>query len=548
MGRHGLADVMAQPAVSPERAHDRLISWKEVAAHLGCSVATAQRWERQEGLPVHRHQHRQLGSIIAFRSEIELWAEQRGRNLHAALPEVGSASLAVLPFDNYTGDPRKEYLCDGFTEELITELGQRYSDRLKLIARTSVMQFKRTCQPVDRVARQLGVEYVVEGSIARKGTEYRVSAQLIEAARQRHVWAECYRGKLRDVFALPQAIARRCAEKLDLAAEVSSPIAAGYTGFSPAYNAYLQARYHWFQLTREAMDRALHYYGQALRSDANFGAAHAGVSAVWQVRGDSGYVSPQEAYPYARAAATRALALSPDSAFVQAIYGYFRLYYEWDVDGGLTHGHKALELNASEVNAHLLLWECYASRRDFPKAGQHIDVCLRLDPFNPFFKCFQGWHLLFAGNFEESVGPLRRSLAQQPSLSAARLGMWGAFYRRGMHAQAVKEACQFFVSRNEPDVSDLLAHEFRVHGYHYAMKRVADALASRARRQYVGAMRVARMYAHAEENTLALEWLMRAVGERTPALIHLAVGWDWASLRQDERFGCILDKVGLSSN
>jgi tetratricopeptide (TPR) repeat protein len=406
------------------------------------------------------------------------------------------------------------------------------------------MQFKCTHEPVDRIARQLEVGHIIEGSISAAGAEFRVSAQLIEAAGQRHIWADSFPGKLRDLFAIAKAIASHCAERLDLTT-ADAGLLQQRVVISAAYDHYLQARFHWFQLTRDAIDRALHHYEQALRHDPNFGAAYAGVSAVWQVRGDSGYVAPAEAYPYARDAASRALALSPDSAFVRGVYAYLRFEYEWDMEGALAEGERALALNGSDVNVHLLLWDCHVSARRFREAGEHIEACLKLDPYNPFFKCFYGWHLLFAERFEESVQPLRKAISDQPSLSAARLGLWGAFYRRGMHAQAIKEACEFFMSRGEPDVADTLAREYRRHEYRTAMRMAADELAAKAKREHVGALRVARLYSHANDANAALEWLLRALGERTPALKHLAVGWDWVCLRENAQFRRILAKVNL---
>ena len=248
------------------RPGDRLESWKAIAAYLKRGVRTVRRWEAQEGLPVHRHMHRTLGSVYAYKLEIDAWRENRpahsgqpdadpGRHLGAA---PGSpASIAVLPFANLSLEPENAYFADGLTEEIIADLSR--VSGLRVISRTSSMVFKHTRKALRTIAHELGVRYLLQGSVRRAGQQLRISAQLIDARSDVHLWAENYDGTVEDVLAIQERLARLivAALQLRLTDEEQRRLSEHPIRDHRAYECYLRARHEALRWQREAIDHAI---------------------------------------------------------------------------------------------------------------------------------------------------------------------------------------------------------------------------------------------------------------------------------------------------
>ena len=250
----------------PEAVEDRLESWKQIAAYLNRGVRTVRRWETEEGLPVHRHVHRTLGTIYAYKSEIDAWRESRpDRPAPAATSDARRSaaargtvkSIAVLPFTNLSTDPENAYFADGLTEEVIADLSK--VRRLRVISRLSSMAFRDTKKDLKSVARELGVRYVLQGSARRAGTQLRISAQLIDATRDEHLWAESYDGTLEDVFAIQERLARVivAALELRLTNDEHERLAERPIRDLHAYECYLRARYDAWRWRPDAIDHAI---------------------------------------------------------------------------------------------------------------------------------------------------------------------------------------------------------------------------------------------------------------------------------------------------
>src|SRR5688500_8398756 len=249
-----------------EAVADRLESWKAIAAYLNRGVRTVRRWETDEGLPVHRHVHRTLGSVYAYKSEIDAWRETRpGRAAPRAATEARRdtavsttvKSIAVLPFTNLSADPESAYFADGLTEEVIADLSK--VRRLRVISRMSSMAFRDTTKDLKTIARELGVRYILQGSARRAGTQLRISAQLIDAIRDDHLWAESYDGTLEDVFAIQERLARLivAALELRLTDDEQQRLAERPIRDLHAYECYLRARYEAWRWRPDAIDHAI---------------------------------------------------------------------------------------------------------------------------------------------------------------------------------------------------------------------------------------------------------------------------------------------------
>jgi TolB-like protein len=381
---------------------DRLDSWKEIAAHLRRSLATVQRWEKREGLPVHRHLHGKLGSVWARKSEIDAWWVERRLQLEAPPPSgvaeegramprrprglwlklagvtlalgaalllvlrgegrgrwpsaAGRTMIAVLPFENLTGDPQQEFFCDGITEEMITLLGGLGPERLGVIARTSSMKLKGARKDVREIGRELGVGYVLEGSVRRDGDRVRIAAQLILASDQTHLWAQSYDRDVADILAVQTGVARAVANqiRLELTPRQQARLTSGRTVNHQAFDAYLRGRHELNRRSADSVEHAIRYFRAAIEADPAYVAPHAGLADSYNQLGTFaiGAQSPRETRRLARSAAQAALAIDDQLAEAHAALGYADLY-DWSWKPAESSLRRALELNPSYPWAHL---------------------------------------------------------------------------------------------------------------------------------------------------------------------------------------------------
>jgi len=454
-------------------------------------------------------------------------------------------ALAVLPLSNLSGDPQQDYFADGMTDALITDLAKIPS--LKVISRTSVMQFKDARKPLPEIARSLNVDGVLEGSVQRLGSRVRITVQLIRAPNDTHLWAESYERETRDILTLQDEIARSVAGavKVALGPEEATRLARPRPVDPEVYEAYLKGQSHWYQLSREHVDAALGYFELALQKDPNYARAHVGVANVWIVRGDSGFVAPSESFPQAKAAAAKALELDPTLAEAHSALASILGLYEHDWAQAEREYQRGIELNPNSADGHFAYADFLISVRRTEEWSREIHRTLELDPFNPFFQCFYGWQLVYLGRYDEAITQLRKVLDTEPNFSSAHIGLWGAYDKKGMYVEALAEAKKFFAVLHDHEAEDALARGEAEGGYARAMHFGAEVLAARSRRTHVPAVRVARLYAHAGDKEQVLRWLQKAYDQRETPLMHLDVAWDWDFLRDDPRFKDLLRRMNF---
>jgi TolB-like protein/DNA-binding winged helix-turn-helix (wHTH) protein/Tfp pilus assembly protein PilF len=462
---------------------------------------------------------------------------------HAADPPI--RSLAVLPLSNLTGDPQQDYFADGMTDALITDLAKIRA--IKVISRTSVMQFKGVNKPLPEIALALGVDGILEGSVQRSGGRVRITAQLIRAATDTHLWAESYERDARDVLTLQAEVAQAIAREINVALtpEESAHLSRAHPVNPEAYEAYLKGQSHWYWLSREHLDTALEYFELALQKDPNYARAYVGVGNVWLVRADAGSMAPSEAMPKAKAAISKALALDDTLSEAHVALANIMALYEHDWPGAEREFRRGIELNPNSADGHFMYADFLISMKRVDEWNTEIHKTLELDPFNPFFQCFYGWHLVYLGRYDEAIAQLRKVLATEPDFSSAHMGLWGAFYKKGMQEEALAEASKFFLVLHDTEVADALARGYAESGYARAMRFGAEVLAARFKRSHVPGIRIARLYAHAGDKDEVLRWLQKACDERETPLTHLGVAWDWDFLRADPRFQDLLRRMNF---
>jgi TolB-like protein/Tfp pilus assembly protein PilF len=454
-------------------------------------------------------------------------------------------ALAVLPLANLTGDPQQDYFADGMTDALITDLAKIRS--VKVISRTSAMQFKDVKKPLPEIARALGVDVVLEGSVQRSGGRVRITAQLIRGANDIHLWADSYEREAQDILSLQSEIAKAVAREINIAL---TPEESGRLGVvrqvnPEAYEAYLKGQAHWYRISPEHLDAALEYFQLALEKDPTYVRAYVGVANVWIVRGDAGSMAPMVAFSKAKEFVARALQLDDTLAEAHATLATIVGPYDRDWSRAEQEFLRAIDLNPNSADAHFMFADHLISMRQTEAWNSEIRGALELDPFNPFFQCFYGWQLAYLGRYDDAITQLNNALKTELHFSSAHLGLWGAYFKKGMQAEALAEAQKFFAVLSDREIGDALGRGAAKGDYMRAMHWAADVLAERARRTYVPAVRIARLYAHAGEKEKTLKWLQEANERRESPLMHLGVAGDWDFLREDHRFHALLGDLGL---
>jgi len=454
-------------------------------------------------------------------------------------------SLAVLPLANLSRDPEQEYFADGMTEALISDLAKLRA--LKVISRTSVMRYTANDKSLPEIAEELNVDAVVEGSVLRVGQQVRITAQLIHAATDTHLWAESYERDLQDVLLLQSEVARTIAREIQVAVtpEESRRLASARPVNPEAHEAYLKGRFHWYKLTREGLDTAMEYFQLALEKDPSYAPAYSGIANVWASRGETGVLPPHEASPKAKAAALKATELDDTLAEVHVALASVKTAYEWDWAGAEKEFQRALQLNPNAAEAIFFYADLLLYMGRSKEWSSEVERALALDPLNLLMQCFYGWHLLYLKRCDEAVLQLRKALHQEPNYAATRLGLWGAFWKKQRYEEALEEARKYHSLSGYSDVAEALARGYAESDYQGAMKLAAETLAARAAQTHVPALRVARLYAHAEDKERALEWLEKAYEAHEGPLCRLRVVWDWDNLRDDPRFQDLLRRMNL---
>jgi TolB-like protein/tetratricopeptide (TPR) repeat protein len=454
-------------------------------------------------------------------------------------------SLVVLPLTNLSRDPDKEYFADGMTEALISGLAKLGG--LRIISRTSAMCYKGTTKSLPEIAQELNVDAVLEGSVNLVGQRVRITAQLISAATDMHLWAEDYDRDLQDVLLLQSEVAQAIASKIQVALtpDDTKRLLGSARPVNPeAYEACLKGRFHLYKVSPEHLVSGLGYFHLALEKDPNYAAAYAGIGEIWLQRCMRGYISSSEAILQAKEALLRALEMDDSAGEVHESLAIYK-FFEWDWVGAEKECQRAIQLNNNSAHAHFAYSDFLIHMGRDQQSNEEMTRALDLDPLNSFFQAMWGWHLVFLRRTDDAIKQLRKTLIAEPNFSTAHLGLWGAFYQKRMYDEALEEAKKFFSVINDSEIIQALTSGYAEDGYSGAMRRAAQKLTERSIHVHVPAIRIARLYAHAGAKEEALQWLEKAYEQRELPLIHVNIGWDWDDIRDHPRFQNILHQMKL---
>ena len=455
-------------------------------------------------------------------------------------------SIAVLPIENLTGDPGKEYFVDGATDELIGQLAQIGS--LRVISRTSIMKYKALKKPVSEIARELKVKAIVEGTVHRVGDRVRIRVELIDALpEERNLWTQTYDRAMTDVLVMYSEMARTIAGRmqLKLAPQEETRLAGARQVNPEAYVAYLQGQFHWYKLTRPDLESALQYFELALAKNPNYAQAYVGIASVWVGLQQQGFIPRSEAAPKAKAAAAKALELDSMLAEVHDRLAGIKTWTDWDWEGGEAEYRRAIELNPNYPGARAGLSHLLNIMKRPEEAMTQIQRALELDPLNALFRDFYAMDLMYARRYDDAIAVIRDTLKTSPNDPVALSTLRSAYHMKHMYPEALDVWKASYAARGDQAAEEAITRGFREGGYPKALQCAAETLAARSRTAYVPSWQIGTLYTRAGKKDEALEWLEKAYQAHDPNMPYISVDPIFDILRDDPRFKDLLRRMNL---
>jgi serine/threonine-protein kinase len=455
-------------------------------------------------------------------------------------------SIAVLPLRNLSGDPEQEYFVDGMTEALITDLSKIAS--LKVIARSSAMQYKGKDTPLTDIAAALGVDAIVEGSVIREGDTVGINAQLIEVATERVIWGEQYQRDLTSILALQAELATAIAGGVRVAlSPEEEALFSGAAEVDPAaYEAYLKGRFHWYRFTREDIAAANRYFELALEKEPEYALAYVGLADAITTPPHIGWEAHTDQFERGTKLIERALELDPDLAEAHDLRARYAFVWEWDWEGAGRGFRRALELNPNFPDARVVYSQYLGILGRHGEALEQAARGAALDPLRFFYRQQHYERLAWMGRYEEAIAGLRELIDSGGDLPFIHKALWDNLYAAGEYEMAYEEARRFYELTGQTELLALIESDFEAAGYRSAMRAAAESLVEASSSTHVAAVDIAKLYAHAGDRIRTLEWLEKSAGVPETALVYVMADPVYEGLRGDPRFEAIRARMNLA--
>ena len=480
-------------------------------------------------------------ALLALMASLATW------RLHSLMhrPPV-IRSLAVLPLESLSSEASQDYFADGMTDELISDLGQ--ISALRVISRTSVMTYKHARKPLPQIARELNVDAVVEGTVLRSGDQVRITAQLIEAATDKHLWSQSYEGELRDTLTLQNKVASAIADQIRINLNPQEQAALKNTKFvnPQAYEFYLKGRYFWNKRTADGLKVALAYFNQAVDEDPKYAQAYSGLADTYALLGDWQYaaMTPKEALPKAKAAAIKALELDSTLGEAHNSLAFVLDGFDWDLDAGGKEFRRAIDLNPSYATAHhWFAWHLSLLGR-YDEAIAEMRKAENLDPLSLIINADLAELLVLAHSYDESIRQSNKTIEMDPNFAMAHNQLAQGYLEKHMYSEAVTELEKAVrLSGGSPTCIANLARAYAASGKRSEAIRLLSGLQKRSNPTYSYGSEIATIYASLGNRDQAMNWLEKAYEERFNPGVLLRPGFD--PLRSDPRFEDLVHRIGL---
>jgi TolB-like protein/DNA-binding winged helix-turn-helix (wHTH) protein/Tfp pilus assembly protein PilF len=525
-----------QAVADAETAAAEIPAGKQISLYHILQVLALRRWPIFLGIAV---------VLIVTLGAYFQWSRSRAR------PQLSSGRLmlAVLPFENLTGDSTQDYFSDGLTEEMIAQLGRLEPEHLGVIARTSVMHYKHSQEQLEQIGRELGVQYVLEGSVRRDANRVRVSAQLIQVKDQSNVWARQYDRELINLLALQGEIAQEIADGIQLTLGDNNRIDSAHQApLSPeayeAYDLYLKGRYFWNKRTTQGFQHAIEYFQQAIAKDPKYARAYAGLADSYALTSSYSLAPQNEFMPKARAAALRALELDDRLAEAHTSLALVTENYDWDWQTAEKEYRRAIQLNPNYATAHHWYAEYLAYQGRFDEAFAESERARQLDPLSLIIATDNGAILYFSRKYDRAIEQFRTVLDMEPNFPRAHLLVF-AYVEKGMFADALADIEKWRRIDDAPGIWAIEAYVCGRSGQQVEAQRALEKWQQLNRRRQMDPAPIALAYVGMGNKDEAFAWLQRAYSERSNALTALKVDPIYDPLRSDPRFQVLMRRVGL---
>jgi TolB-like protein/DNA-binding winged helix-turn-helix (wHTH) protein/Tfp pilus assembly protein PilF len=488
-----------------------------------------------------RHWGLVLLALVLGVSILALWVF-RSR----AQTPTGIRSLAVLPLENLSGDPAQNYFADGMTDELITDLAQ--ISALRVISRTSAMVYKDARKPLPQIARELNVDAVVEGSVLRSGDRVRITAQLIEARTDKHLWSQSYEGELRDTLAVQNSVARAIADqiRINLTPQEQAALRSVDVVNPAAYESYLKGRFFWNKRTADGLRVALAYFNQAIGEDPKYARSYAGLADTYALLGDWQYAAmpAKEAFPKAKAAAIKALELDSSLGEAHNSLAFVLDGFDWDLDAAGKEFRRAIELNPGYATAHhWYAWHLSLLGR-YDKAIGEMRKAQNLDPLSLIINADLAELLVIAHSYDESMQQSLKTIEMDPNFALAHNQLAEAYIQKHMYGKALEQLQKAVqMSGDSPTIVANLARAYALSGKRSEAVQLLNGLKKRSELGNLSAPEIATVYASLGDTDQAMNWLEKAYNDRFNPGVLLRPGFD--PLRSDSRFQDLVHRTGL---
>jgi TolB-like protein/tetratricopeptide (TPR) repeat protein len=569
----------------------RLESWKEIATYLGRDVTTVRRWERREGLPVHRILHRALGSVYAYTAELDAWRDKRGcaktsdapdahsvsevvrpgargrrvaslavlvltlavglvwivheRTIAPATAAGGIRSLAVLPLENFSGNPAQDYLSDGMTEALIARLSTIHG--LRVISRTSAMQFKGTRKSVPAIRKELSVDAVIEGSVLRVGDQIRVSVRLIRADTDEHLWSATYDRELQDVLALQSDVTQGIARNIEVAVngEQRRSSDAPRTVAPEVYEAYLKGVHFLNKQNPDGTRTAIGYFQGAVEKDHTFAPAYSALAACYVSLSVMSEIPSQEAYARGKEAAQKAVALDDNLDQAHSALAWIAMM-DWDWTKAETEYRRAIQIDPNSANAHTGLFFLLLILGRSEESAQEERAAEVLDPLSLHTLATAIYSSYYRRQYDEGIGKARSAIELYPQVPAFHVLLSNFYAAQGQDKPSAEEILLAEETGGaSPERLTALRAALDAVGPMGLRRKRIELNEKLAGKQSINAYDIAIDYVAVGDGDRAMGWLEKALRARDSKVHLIAVEPVFDSLRSDPRFVSLLRQMGL---